>query len=96
MGLKLTIKDKLTFTTALKTAETTLPRTIEPFFLDKTTAPKSGLVFRSSVYQDQPVRYVNIDGPMNLSVDYAVREAHWFIGTSQKTLRALLDAIAQP
>ena len=91
MGLLLTIKDKVAFTEALKTGEMTLPKTWEPFYLDKTTAPKTGLTFRSGIYQDQPLRYVNIDSTINLSVDYVVRENQWIIGTSQNTLRALLD-----
>lgn len=91
MGLQVTIKEKDVFTTALSTAEGTLPKTLEPFFLDKTTAPKTGLVFRSGVYQEQPVRYTNVDPAMNLSVDYAVRENIWLMGTSQNTLRTLLD-----
>ncbi len=91
MGLQVTIKEKEAFTTALSTAEGTLPKTLEPFFLDKTTAPKTGLVFRSGVYQEQPVRYTNVDPAMNLSVDYAMRGHIWLMGTSQNTLRMLLD-----
>lgn len=96
IGLKVAIKDKEAFTTALKKGEITLPRTLEPLFLDKTTAPKTGLTFRSSLYQEQPIRYANVDETMNLSIDYAVRENNWFIGTSQKTLRALLDQMVRP
>lgn len=91
IGIQVTIKEKEAFTTALSTAEGTLPKILEPFFLDKTTAPKTGLVFRSGVYQEQPVRYTNIDQVMNLSIDYAVRENIWLMGTSQNTLRTLLD-----
>ncbi len=95
MGIRATIKEKEAFTTALSTNESVLPKTLEPFFLDKTTAPKSGLVFRSGLYQEQSLRYVNIDPAMNLSVDYAVRENEWLIGTSQNTLRTLLDRAAR-
>lgn len=91
MGVRVTIKEKETFTSTLTTLESSLPKALEPFFLDKTTAPKSGLTFRSGVYQEQPVRFVNVDTAMNLSVDYAVRGNEWLIGTSQNTLRALLD-----
>lgn len=95
MGLQVTIRDQVTFTAALKTAETTLPKVFEPFFLDKTTAPKTKLAFQSGLYQEQPLRYVNIDAPMNLSIDYALRNGQWLVGTSKNTLRALLDRPVQ-
>lgn len=91
MGLKLQIKNKEAFLTSSKAEESSLPKAFAPIFLDTTTAPRSGLIFRSSLYQEQPVRYVNVDRDMNLSIDYAIREQLWFIGTSQNTLRAMLD-----
>lgn len=95
MGLQVAIRDQVTFTAALKTAETTLPKVFEPFFLDKTTAPKTKLTFQSGLYQEQSLRYVNVDLPMNLSIDYALRNGQWLIGTSKNTLRALLDRPVQ-
>ncbi|TXH02361.1 MAG: hypothetical protein E6P95_00115 [Candidatus Moraniibacteriota bacterium] len=91
MGLRVNIKDKETFLVSSKANEAVLPQVLEPLFLDKTTAPRSGLVFRSSLYQEQPIRYANVDREMNLSIDYAIREQYWCIGTSQNTLRAILD-----
>lgn len=91
MGLVLTIKNSEPFLVALSRDEKLLPKALEPLFLDMTTAPKTGLTFRSGLYREQPVRYVNIDKAANLSIDSAVRGNEWLIGTSQNTLRALLD-----
>lgn len=91
MGLVVKIRDKAAFQDAMNASETLLPKVMEPFYLDTTTAPKTNLVFRSGLYQEQLVRFVNIDPAMNLTLDYAVREQQWFLGTSQMTLRAMLD-----
>lgn len=91
LGLVVRIKNMEAFTTALQTGEADLPKVLEPLYLDTTTAPKTGLVFRSGLYRDQPLRFANVDSSLNLSIDYAVRGAAWYIGTSQNTLRALLD-----
>ncbi len=91
MGLAVTIRDKAAFQQMITTTEALLPKIFEPLYLDKTTAPKTDLAFRSGLYREQLVRFVNIDAAMNLTFDYAVREQLWIIGTSQATLRALLD-----
>lgn len=90
-GLILTIKNSEPFLVALSRDEQSLPKALEPLFLDMTTAPKTGLTFRSGLYREQPVRYANIDQVANISIDSAVRGNEWLIGTSQNTLRALLD-----
>lgn len=91
IGLVVSVKNSEAFAIALARDETALPKALEPLFLDTTTAPKTGLTFRSGLYREQPVRYVNIDQTLNLSIDSAVRADEWFLGTSQATLRALLD-----
>lgn len=95
MGLRLQVKNNEAFVVALARDETLLPKALEPFFLDTTTAPKTGLIFRSGLYKDQPVRYTNIDQVMNLSIDSAVMGNTWVIGTSQNTLRSLIDHLAK-
>lgn len=96
IGFVVSIKNSEAFAVALARDEPLLPQALEPLFLDTTTAPKTGLSFRSGLYREQPVRYVNIDPSINLSLDSAVRGSRWFIGTSQQTLRALLDQTALP
>lgn len=91
IGLALSIKDQEAFTLALEKDEALLPKALEPFFLDVTTAPKTGLTFRSGLYRDQLVRYTNVDQAMQLSIDFAIRGNQWLIGTSQNALRAIID-----
>ncbi len=95
MGLRLQVKNNEAFVVALARDETLLPKALEPFFLDTTTAPKTGLTFRSGLYKGQPVRYTNIDQAMNLSLDSSVMGNAWVIGTSQNTLHSLIDHLAQ-
>lgn len=91
VGLQVKVKNQVEFATRLVAHEGALPKALEPLFLDMTTAPKTKLAFHSSLYREQAVRYANIDQVLKLSVDYAVRGGVWWIGTSQATLRALLD-----
>lgn len=91
IGLKISVKNQTTFVVSLKKVEGTFPKVFEPLFLDTTTAPKTGLTFHSGLYHEQAVRYTNIDKSMFLSIDHAVRGNEWFMGTSQNTLRAILD-----
>lgn len=95
MGLRLQVKNNEAFVVALARDEALLPKALEPFFLDTTTAPKTGLIFRSGLYKDQPVRYTNIDQAMNLSIDSSVMGNVWIIGTSQNTLHSLIDHLAK-
>lgn len=85
------VKNEAAFTTELKRSEKSLAQVLEPLFLDVTTAPKTNLTFRDSRYLERPVRFVNVDASLGLSVDYAVREKQWLVGTSKQALRAVLD-----
>jgi hypothetical protein len=85
------VKDQPAFTAVLLKNEKKLAQSIEPLFLDVTTASKNNLTFRDSSYLDRPVRFVNIDTTLGLSVDYAVRGRQWIIGTSKGSLRSVLD-----
>lgn len=94
LGLSVVVKDMPTFTKELQKAEKTLPQAITPLFIDTTTAPKSNLLFRSGSYRGFSTRFANVDSTLGLSVDYVLTSKEWFIGTSQMTLRALLDKVA--
>ncbi len=47
--------------------------------------------FRSGTYNNEAVRYVNINEADNMSFDYVLKEKEWIIGGSKNTLRAILD-----
>lgn len=91
LSLLMYVKDQPAFTAVLLKNEKKLAQSIEPLFLDVTTASKNNLTFRDSSYLDRPVRFVNIDTTLGLSVDYAVRGRQWIIGTSKGSLRSVLD-----
>ncbi|NCQ06594.1 MAG: hypothetical protein GW815_03490 [Candidatus Moranbacteria bacterium] len=101
IGLRLSIKDEKGFNTALSASEKVLPLALQPILLgDVKNMPKTFL-FKSSVFvyesistntkKEYPLRYTNISIEQKLSIDYAVVENEWYIGTSQNTLRALLQ-----
>lgn len=93
-GLEVSVKDMTLFKTALTKGEKTLPQAINPLFYDMTTAPKTGLIFRSNSYQGMATRYANVDSSINLSVDYTFRDTTWIVGTSMQSLRAIIDKTA--
>lgn len=96
LGLKLTVKDLATFQSELSKNEKTLAQAISPLFLDVTTAPKTNAIFRSGQHAGLTTRFTNIDPTLNLSVDYAIKDPYWFIGTSKNTLWSMLDAGEHP
>lgn len=70
--------------------EGSMPAAFGTFLYEGVLVPKE-VVFRSGTYQEQSVRYVNIDASKNISFDHAMAKSKWFIGTSKDTLRAMLD-----
>lgn len=90
LGLSLTFTDPVKSQKLVMTKEKTLPYLLRTVLFRESTVSRES-IFRSGVYKDQAVRFVNIDTALNISFDYAFREKHWFIGTSKDTLRAILD-----
>lgn len=89
-GLELTLTDTVAAQKLLTQKEVSLPAFFQPLLFIGNVLPKE-VVFRSGMYNAQPVRFVNIDQTQNVSFDYAVRGNEWLIGTSKDTLRAMLD-----
>lgn len=90
LGLSLTFIDPTKSQKLLTAKERALPFLLREVLFQGSVVPRES-IFRSGVYQDQAVRFVNIDATQNISFDYAFREKRWFIGTSKDTLRAVLD-----
>jgi hypothetical protein len=62
-------------------------------FLGNTVqAPASG--FKDGSYNNNAIRYLNIDEAKLLSVDYAVTDSKMVVGTSKNTTRSVLDKIS--
>ncbi len=74
-----------------KEREGSFPYAFRSFLYEGMTVPRD-VTFRTGVYKEQPVRYVNIDEATQTSFDYALRGTTWMIGTTKETLRAILDA----
>lgn len=74
--------------------EGSIPAAFGSLLYEGVTVPKD-VSFRSGTYQEQTVRYVNIDISKNISFDHAVTKTKWFIGTSKDTLRAMLDVVSE-
>lgn len=87
------LKDETIFSAQLKEHERSLGTSMNPLFLDVTTAPKGILIFHDGKYYDRPIRYSNIDESLPLSLDYAIRGKQWLVGTSKNSLRAVLDRL---
>lgn len=106
LGLDLTLKDQATILATLPKIESTLPYAFRALILESNVTVLKNIEFHSGVYSprsqtalnDGPVgqkvslRYANIDSRQGWSMDYAITNNHWYIGTSKNTLRALLDA----
>lgn len=74
--------------------EGSIPAAFGALLYEGIIVPKD-VTFRSGTYQEQTVRYVNIDASKNISFDHAVTKTKWFIGTSKDTLRAMLDVVSE-
>ncbi len=74
--------------------EGSIPSAFGALLYEGIPVPKE-VTFRSGTYQEQAVRYVNIDASKNISFDHAVTKTKWIIGTSKDTLRAILDAVSE-
>ena len=94
-GLALRFKNMEAATDLLAKTETDMPYALRALILEPgvTVAKKS--VFRSAPYNRFAVRFANIDGNQNISLDYALDNNRLFLGTSKNTLRVLLDTYAR-
>lgn len=89
-GLVLTFADPSKSENVIKTKERSLPFSFRTVLFQDFAVPRE-VVFRSGIYKEQAVRFVNIDTAKNISFDYAFYKDRLFIGTSKDTLRAILD-----
>jgi hypothetical protein len=72
--------------------EKTLPADTAFLFLDTQPERLKG-DFASSIYNNNAIRFINLDSQRTLSIDYTLQDNKLFIGTSKNTLRAVLDKI---
>lgn len=96
LGLALALTDVPAAGLAITKTESGLPYALRSLILEPDTVVPGSLVFRSSAHDRFPVRFANVDSIRGISIDYALDNDRWYIGTSKDTLRAVLDAIARP
>jgi hypothetical protein len=77
---------------ALLLEEVNLPLALDPI-LNGFGADATDVVFKDSVYNTYSIRYYNLNKEESYSVDYGVANNKWVVGTTKKTLRAILDSM---
>lgn len=91
IGLLVTMKQNAVLPALFKKTEGDLAIAMQTFFLEENIPPVKKAVFKQGAYRDIPVRYSNVPGAENLSVDYASVNNLWYIGTSKEVVRGMLD-----
>ncbi len=91
IGLVVTMKQDVALPALFKKTEGDLAVAMQTFFLEENISPVKKAVFKQGAYRDIPVRYSNVPGAENLSVDYASVNNLWYIGTSKEVVRGMLD-----
>jgi hypothetical protein len=79
---------------ALVENEASLIKGLEPLFMSDQYSIENK-AFHESTYNNATIRYVNITSPEDLSVDYTVYKGQWLVGTTEMTLRSIIDKMAQ-
>lgn len=91
VGLRVSLKQGDTAGAVFKKAEANFPFAMQSMFFKKNIPPLKKVLFKEGLYRDIAVRYSNIPGTDTLSIDYAISNGFWYIGTSKDTVRGMLD-----
>lgn len=92
-GLVVNAKDPIALQSALRAHENILPQALTALLPADTTNTSYPITFADNAYYGKALRYANLDAEETASIDYAVFNNQWLVGTSKNTLRALFDAI---
>lgn len=91
VGLRVLLKQADTTPLVFRKAEGDFLFALQNMYFEAKVSPVKKAIFKQGVYHDIPVRYSNVPGVENLSVDYTVVGNEWYIGTSKDTVRGMLD-----
>lgn len=94
LGLAIKTKDNAIAKNEFNKNENTLPDSLKPLFLDELVI-QVNVIFNESVYNNNQIRYFNIDSTKKQSIDYTVLNELLLIGTSKQTLRSIIDKAVQ-
>ena len=93
LALAVTAKEKNELPSKMLAQEKTLAKDLEFLFLDlKPTLTEN--VFKSGAYKEASVRFLNFSSPANTSIDYSLFKNTLLVGTSQFSLRAVIDKLS--
>ncbi|HOX10458.1 MAG TPA: hypothetical protein P5323_00310 [Candidatus Moranbacteria bacterium] len=92
LALAVIAKEKNELPSKMLAQEKTLSKDLEFLFLDlKPTLTEN--VFKSGAYKEASVRFLNFSSPAHASIDYSIFQNTLLIGTSQFSLRAVIDKL---
>lgn len=92
-GFRVDVKNAEALNKALDANAAMIPPATLIFFKNFTINPDLELKFNNGSYENYTVKYINLNETQTSSVDYIVDEDRWVLGTSQKTLRAIIDKL---
>jgi len=90
MGMNIKMKENSGLVNLITKEEKNLPSDLASILLEP-VIPEKGKIFKNGVYKNFAIRYMNLDAQETISVDYAITNNLWVIGTSKNTIRAILD-----
>ncbi len=92
-GFRVDVKNETALLTALEAESSAIPATTMVFFKDFKLDDASEMTFKDGTYKEYSVKYLNLNATETNSVDYVIDGDQWVLGTSQKTLRSILDKL---
>lgn len=97
-GLVLDFNDAQIETIAdiIKKTESELPHALQALIIEPDVIIGKEMAFQSTNHNQFSIRFTNIDIDRKIAIDYTLYNNRLFVGTSRKTLRAMLDSIIDP
>lgn len=92
-GFRVDVLNKVALEKYLVENEKSLPKDVS-FLFEKLLVDLNNLNdFNTSEYNNHEIRYLNLNKNKTYSVDYILNEDNFILGTSKKTMRAILDKL---
>ncbi len=91
--LSVKVIDQLKASSLIKNEESKLPGELLPLFLDSVSLPKTSVSFKDANYKGVDIRYFNFTSDHMTSIDYAFSGSKLIIGTSKRSMWAVLDKV---
>lgn len=89
-GIVVNTKDPIALQSALRTHEPMLPQAFATM-MSSDAIGGDPVGFADNTYHGKTLRYANLNAAETYSIDYAVHNNQWLLGTSKNTLLAIFD-----